>query len=101
MPSNYLTHADQVFGVEVRYPPTGRLSPRWRPRNAVLRGPEDNEPAMSVSLRDGPNILSSADLVDLLQGGLLERPGFRTLEEEDVTLQDGRTGFQVGYQWTG
>ena len=100
VPSNYLTHADQVFGVEVRYPPDWEaVTAVAPPATMFLRGPEDNQPAMSVSLRYGPNILSSADLVDLLQGGLLERPGFRTLEEEDVTLQDGRTGFQVGYQW--
>ena len=100
VPSNYLTHADQVFGVEVQYPPDWEaVTAVAPPVTMFLRGPEDNQPAMSVSLRYHTNILNSADLVDLLQSGLLERPGFRTLEEEDVALQDGRTGFQVGYQW--
>ena len=100
VPDDFLTHTDDVFGIEVKYPPEWEGIPEVAPPSSIaLLGPEGGEPFVGISLFYNTNLLTPADAVDLLVVGLFDRTGFRTLEEEEVTLQDGRKGFQSGYQW--
>jgi ABC-type transport system substrate-binding protein len=100
VPDDFLTHADDVFGIEVRYPPEWESVPQVGPPSSIaLLGPDGGEPFVGISLFYNTNLLTPADAVDLLVVGLFDRTGFRTLEEEEVTLLDGRKGFQSGYQW--
>ena len=59
----------------------------------------DSSPVVQVSLFYDTAIVTPDAAVDNLLPELFSRPGFRTLDESEVNLNDGSTGFQATYQW--
>ena len=72
------------------------------PPTMVLMGdPDGDSPTVQVSLFYDTAVVTPDAAVDSLLPNLFSRPGFRTLDESEVNLIDGSTGFQTTYQWRG
>ena len=72
------------------------------PPTMVLMGNSDGSPpVVQVSLFYDTAIVTPDAAVDSLLPNLFSRPGFRTLDDTVVHLNDGSTGFQTTYQWRG
>ena len=70
------------------------------PPTMVLMGNPDGAPSLvQVSLFYDTAIVTPDAAVDSLLPELFSRPGFRTLDDAAVNLNDGSTGFQTTYQW--
>ena len=73
-----------------------QLSP---PTMVLMGNPDGSPPLVQVSLFYDTAIITPDAAVDSLLPNLFSRPGFRTLDESEVNLIDGSTGFQTTYQW--
>ena len=101
IPSSFETYLDQTFGFQLRYPSTWTAAPTGQPTPLLaLAGPEDDQPGVLVHLIYNLDTLTPDAVVDDLIPGFLDRTGFRTLEDSEITLLDGTSAFQTTYQWS-
>ena len=100
IPDSFQTVINRTFGFQLRYPPDWNLVTQVAPPTMVLIGnPDGSPPVVQVSLFYDTAIVTPDAAVDSLLPNLFSRPGFRTLDESAVNLNDGSTGFQTTYQW--
>ncbi|MBI4199474.1 MAG: hypothetical protein HY535_03260 [Chloroflexi bacterium] len=102
IPATFETYTDQTFGFQVRYPPawetveTGEALPAVR-----FVGPTDDSPVVDVHVRYNRDLVAPDVAVDQILPQFLNLPGFRVVEEKDLTVQGGTPAFQVDMQWRG
>ena len=100
IPDSFQTLIDRNFGFQFRYPPDWNVVTQVAPPTMVLMGNPDGAPSLvQVSLFYDTAIVTPDAAVDSLLPELFSRPGFRTLDDTVVNLNDGSTGFQTTYQW--
>ena len=102
IPDSFQTLINRNFGFQLRYPPNWNVVTQVAPPTMALMGdPDGSPPVVQVSLFYDTAIVTPDAAVDSLLPNLFSRPGFRTLDESVVNLNDGSTGFQTTYQWRG
>ena len=100
IPVDFATHKNETFGFTIQYPPEWEAQESTvPPRLLTLSGPEEGQPEVILFLFYQPGMVAADAAVDGLIPDLLDRTGFRTLEETDMTLLDGTPAFQISYQW--
>ena len=100
IPDSFQTVINRNFGFQLRYPPDWNLVTQVAPPIMVLmRDSDDSSLETRVLLFYDTAIVTPDAAVDSLLPNLFSRPGFRTLDESVVNLNDGSTGFQTTYQW--
>ena len=102
IPDSFQTLINRNFGFQLRYPPDWNVVTQVAPPTMVLMANPDGSPSLvQVSLFYDTAIVTPDAAVDGFLPNLFSRPGFRTLDESEVNLKDGSTGFQTTYQWRG
>ena len=99
IPGSFETYEDDVFGFQLRYPPDWQFTRGGPPQILQIGGTDEGSPQSVVFLLYQANILTSDAAVDSQIPAFLDRPGFRQLAEEELTLADGTPAFRVVYQW--